>query len=194
MSGIAAKDIDVGGHARDGSAFRTLGLVSGRPFKYDESVAPVVAGMSDEHRFLLDLNGFLLLDGALTQVELLAAQAAVAQHSSTVEPRGELWCSTNDLEALVFHRSFWPIVMELTNGKPKLKGAQFINDDPIEGTGATAGRGGGHLHCARTDFGPESATFYQERGQLRCNDMIIFIYLTEVREGDGGLGVLVRPL
>ena len=30
----------------------------------------------------------------------------------------------------------------------------------------------------------------QERGELRCNDMIIFIYLTEVQPGDGGLGVL----
>ena len=36
MSGgamVSSADIDVGGHARDGSAFRTLGLVSGRPFK-----------------------------------------------------------------------------------------------------------------------------------------------------------------
>jgi hypothetical protein len=44
-----------------------------------------------------------------------------------------------------------------------MKGAQFINDDPVAGTGATGGKGGGHLHCARTDFGPESATFYQAR-------------------------------
>ena len=46
--------------------------------------------------------------------ELLAAEAAVAAHSA--EGKGELWCFTKDLEALVFHRSFWPIVMELTNG------------------------------------------------------------------------------
>eukprot|EP01050_Picozoa_sp_SAG11_P037924 SAG11_NODE_15211_length_585_cov_1.150206_1_plen_156_part_01 len=99
---VSAANIDVGGHARDGSAFRTLGLVSGRPFKYDESIAPVVAGMSDEHRFLLDLNGYVLIDGALSSAELLAAEAAVAAHSA--EGKGELWCFTKDLEALVFHR------------------------------------------------------------------------------------------
>jgi len=134
----------------------------------------------------------LLLDNALGADELRAAQAGVAEHAAADEP-GELWCFNKDLEALVFHRSFWPIVMELTNGKPKMKGAQFINDDPVKGTGATNGKGGGHLHCARTDFGPESATFYQERGELRCNDMIIFIYLTEVLDGDGGLGVRACP-
>ena len=36
---VSSADIDVGGHARDGSAFRTLGLVSGRPFKYKPGTA-----------------------------------------------------------------------------------------------------------------------------------------------------------
>jgi hypothetical protein len=226
-SAVRAADIDVGGHASDGSAFRTLGLVSGRPFRYDEPIAPLVEGMSDEHRFLLDLNGFVLLDGALSDSEVRTARAAVAEHSAATPPKPELWCWNKDLEKLVFHRSFWSILMELTNGKvsthlaalsastdalrirgcrvascttdtrarpaqPKMKGAQFINDDPAKNTGATNGKGGGHLHCARTDFGPESATFYQERGELRCNDMIVFIYLTAVEEGDGGLAVRPR--
>ncbi len=139
--------------------------------------------------FVRGRSGYLLLDGALSTGELLAAQAAAEEFSAASQPKPELWCWNKDVEALVFHRSFWPTVMELTNGKPKMKGAQFINDDPVHGTGATNGKGGGHLHCARTDFGPESATFYQERGELRCNDMIVFIYLTEVQDGDGGLGV-----
>ena len=139
--------------------------------------------------FVRGRSGYLLLDGALSAGELLAAQAAAEEFSAASQPKPELWCWNKDVEALVFHRSFWPTVMELTNGKPKMKGAQFINDDPVHGTGATNGKGGGHLHCARTDFGPESATFYQERGELRCNDMIVFIYLTEVQDGDGGLGV-----
>eukprot|EP01043_Picozoa_sp_COSAG02_P036404 COSAG02_NODE_2663_length_8302_cov_44.083994_4_plen_153_part_00 len=139
-------------------------------------------------------SGYLLLDGALSSSELLAAQAAAEEFSGTSHPKPELWCWNKDVEALVFHRSFWPAIMELTNGKPKMKGAQFINDDPDHGAGATNGKGGGHLHCARTDFGPESATFYQERGELRCNDMIVFIYLTEVQNGDGGLGVRVSAI
>jgi hypothetical protein len=116
---VAAADIDVGGTARDGTAFRSLGLVSGRPFKYDESVAPLVGGMTDEQRFLLDLNGFLLLDGALDAAELDAARATVVAHGADpARPKPELWCYDKAMEALAFHRSFWPVVMELTNGKP----------------------------------------------------------------------------
>ena len=62
-----------------------------------------------------------------------------------------LWCHTKALEALCFHRSFWPAVMELLNGKPKLKGGQFINDDHESGSGHVKGLGG-HLHCAREDW------------------------------------------
>ena len=62
-----------------------------------------------------------------------------------------LWCHTKALESLCFHRSFWPAVMELLNGKPKLKGGQFINDDHESGSGHVKGLGG-HLHCAREDW------------------------------------------
>ena len=43
--------------------------------------------------------------------------------------------------------------------------------------------------------GTESATFEVDlrEGHIRANDMIVFIYLTDVHEGDGGLGKL-RPL
>lgn len=111
---------------------------------------------------------------------------------ATAPPRQiPLWAFNKDLEGLCFHRVFWPTVMELLNGKPKLKGAQFIQDDPIAGHGHVHGSGG-HLHCAREDWGTESATFEVDfrEGQLRANDMIVFIYLTDVHEGDGGLAVL----
>jgi hypothetical protein len=157
-----------------------------RPWKYDESVAPLVEGMTDQQRFLFDLNGFLFLDGALSPEELASGQAAIAEWEQMPPPKPDVWNFNKSMEALCFHRSLWPIVMELTNGKPKLKGGQFINDNPMTGSGKGPGWGG-HLHCARTDFGPESATWYTEGAQLRSNDMIIFIYFTEVREEDGAL-------
>lgn len=64
--------------------------------------------------------------------------------------------------------------MELTNGKPKLKGGQMIVDDPKLGIGNVQGSGG-HLHCAREDWGPESASFEVVQGQIRANDFIVFI-------------------
>lgn len=102
-----------------------------------------------------------------------------------------MWNASKATEALVFHKSFWPVVMELSNGKPKLKGGQFICDDPARGIGAISGQGG-HLHCAREDWGMESASFEVDfrNNQLRANDIIVFIYLTDVDEGDGGLALL----
>ena len=64
--------------------------------------------------------------------------------------------------------------MELTNGKPKLKGGQMIIDDHERGLGLVSGEGG-HLHCAREDWGPESASFDIHEGEIRANDFIVFI-------------------
>lgn len=49
-----------------------------RPWKWNERVAPLVEGMTDQQRFLFDLNGFLFLDGALLPEELAAGQARTA--------------------------------------------------------------------------------------------------------------------
>lgn len=94
----------------------------------------------------------------------------------------------------------------------------MIIDDPQRGLGLVHGNGG-HLHCAREDWGPESASFEIVQSQIRASDFIVrpdypcrlhaatccshlsrefsvcvgdqvFIYLTDVNEGDGGLAVL----
>jgi len=49
-------------------------------------------------------------------------QAAIAERELLDGAKPDLWNYNKALEALCFHSSFWPIVMELTNGKPKLKG------------------------------------------------------------------------
>eukprot|EP01048_Picozoa_sp_COSAG05_P009112 COSAG05_NODE_728_length_7700_cov_14.555979_1_plen_348_part_00 len=168
-------------------------LVSSRPLMFEESVEPRIEGMSAEQRFLLDMRGVLILDSALSPAELADARAALVEGrygESEAEHAMPPWCVTKAVERLLFHRSFWPVVMELLNGKPKLKGGQFICDDHAHGIGHVHGLGG-HLHCAREDWGSESATFEVSReGQLRANDMIVFVYLTDVYEGDGGLSWL----
>ena len=96
-----------------------------------------------------------------------------------------------DSKALVFHPKLWPAVMELTNGKPKLKGGQMIVDDPIRGIGHVTGNGG-HLHCAREDWGPESASFQVVQGQIRANDFIVFICTLHVYSEESIECVCVR--
>jgi len=45
-------------------------------------------------------------------------QAAIAERELLDGAKPDLWNYNKALEALCFHSSFWPIVMELTNGKP----------------------------------------------------------------------------
>jgi hypothetical protein len=58
-----------------------------------------------------------LLDGALSSEELTPCQAGVEEYIASADPKAPLWAFNKDLEALCFHRSFWPAVMELLNGK-----------------------------------------------------------------------------
>ena len=69
---------------------------------------------------------------------------------------------------------------------------------------SVAGRDGVHLHCGREglfQYGLEfSATdcgyFEAVNGRLHCGNLAVFVYLSDVNEGDGGLlvGALTSPL
>ena len=63
------------------------------------------------------------------------------------------------LEKLVFLPAVWPIVLELTNGKPMLASGTLMVDDPDGHTEASP------LHCARDDYGFESARYEIHQGR-----------------------------
>lgn len=94
--------------------------------------------MTPQQRYMLDVFGFLKIDGALSPSELADAQAAadryikLAQHEPQALPDG-FEQDPNDnrrfvygfafdkaLEALTMHPTIMPIVMELTGGRPQL--------------------------------------------------------------------------
>ena len=187
--------------------------------------------MDDEQRFLLDLNGYLHLRGVLGPRELAACRAAADRHidlcervadgsapadsipegfgngAKPGEPGGKGYGSgyawEKCLEQLTFHPRLWPIVLELTEGRPGLSTGTMIVDD--------AELGGAHvdgsvLHCAREDIpheerpgatGPanvapfDGACVCEERdGKIFCDNFVCFPYLDTVEPGDGGLVVL----
>ena len=84
------------------------------------------------------------------------------------------------LEKLVFLPAVWPIVLELTNGKPMLASGTMLVDSPDGHTEAV------QLHCARDDYGFESARYEVRRGRIYCDDFVVFPYLDDVLPGDGG--------
>ena len=46
------------------------------------------------------------------------------------------------------------------------------------------------LHCARDDYGFESARYEVRQGRIYCDDFVVFPYLDDVLPGDGGLLVV----
>ena len=96
--------------------------------------------MTAEQRYLFDLHGYLHLKNVLSAKELAAARAAAERYVDT--PPDELpagfrvdgrryehgFAFDRALERLTMHPVTWPIVTELTRGRPRLvRGTLQIN-------------------------------------------------------------------
>jgi ectoine hydroxylase-related dioxygenase (phytanoyl-CoA dioxygenase family) len=156
---------------------------------------PGSVGLTAEQRYLMDLNGYLHIKGVLTPVELEAARAAVSDYESASPvpegfevPEGGRGNFPNGfafspaLGALAWHPKLRNAILELTDGKPKLSSGTLMVQD--------SSYGGGGLHCAREDHGWDSARWETVAGRCHCDNFVVFPYLDDVHEGDGGLVVL----
>lgn len=117
------------------------------------------------------------------------------------------------LESLAMHPGVFPTILELTDGKPKMldqSGMLFYEDesrdvvekdsyDPARDiTVSVAGTDGVHLHCGREglfasdlQFSAHNCGYFEQlHGRLHCGNFAVFVYLSDVAEGDGGLLVL----
>ena len=155
--------------------------------------------MTPEQRYFFDVFGYLHLEGAIEQEDLTAAQEAAESYVRTppeqMPPgfgiketsKGFLlfqygFAFDRALEKLAMHPASWPIVCELTRDRPRLmNGTLLVNrEDP-----------GSHLHCAREEDVAWPRTHYAvKNGQIFCDNLVVFPYLTDVNPGDGGLIVL----
>ena len=148
--------------------------------------------MDPGQRYSFDLNGWLTIPQALSPAELAAAQAATATLLDASEPFRHI--DHPALAGLPFHPKLWPIVLELTNGKPMMRHSFGIHNPPLE-AGAQPGQGS-PLHCNREShrssiFGSPSLARYEVRsGRPYCTDFVCFVYLDAVQPGDGGLLVI----
>ena len=151
--------------------------------------------MTPEQRYMFDLTGYLHLEKVLSDTELENAQAATRRYMDTADedlPPGferdgkrhvHGFAFDKCLEALTMHPATWPIIMELTNGKPRLLSGTLQVDEPGKPSG-------GRLHCAREDFGWESTRYEVRDSRIYCDDFVVFPYLDDVFPGDGGLLLL----
>ena len=102
--------------------------------------------MTEEQRYLFDLCGFLYRKNVLTPEELAAASGAAKRYigsapedlpphfgpSKNLKGFAHGFAFDRALEKLVFLPAVWPIVLELTNGKPMLASVA-PGTAPIEG-------------------------------------------------------------
>ena len=85
MATTTAAEIDAGSsgdRAKKQTMTDLSKMVSRRPLMFEESLEPAIQGMSDEQRFLLDMQGYLLLEGTRPH-----RAPPVSSRSSTVAGR-----------------------------------------------------------------------------------------------------------
>jgi hypothetical protein len=105
--------------------------------------------MDVEQRYLLDLQGFLIVKGVLSAEELTAAQQAAGRYADAAFTAGQeglpggfgqkgarssnMWCGVaydKALEWLCWHPRIWPMILELTDNRPQMNGpGTMIVDD-----------------------------------------------------------------
>ena len=150
--------------------------------------------MTPEQRYFFDVAGYLHLENVLSSKQLVACQKATQRYIDT--PVDQLpegfgkdgkrhingFAFDKTLESLAFHPKTWPIIMELTNQKPRLTSGTLQVDLPDSG--------GGGLHCARDDYGWESCRYEVRDNKIYCDNFVVFPYFDDVFPGDGGLLVV----
>ena len=151
--------------------------------------------MTPEQKYLFDLTGYLKIPGVLRGADLARAQEAAQRYIDTPQdevPDGfeinlerdhfnwymHAFAFDKALEAITMSPATWPLILELTRGKPRLAlGNMMVNrhDAPFHG-----------LHSGGPFNRPSVWRYFVHEGGIYCSDLICFVYLTEVREGDGG--------
>eukprot|EP01043_Picozoa_sp_COSAG02_P009652 COSAG02_NODE_330_length_24501_cov_39.465850_19_plen_552_part_00 len=150
----------------------------------------VDAGLSAEQRYLLDIHGFLHLKAVVSGDELGKCQAAAHQYLAAPQSQlppgfgqasGGCWPNAHAwspcLEHLAAHPHLLPIVLELTDGKPKL----------CDGSGTIYCERGecqlNSLFSSREMHGWESVMPMDSHyGRLHCGQFSIWVFLEDVRD------------
>ena len=157
--------------------------------------------MTPEQRYFLDVTGYLYLKNVLSGEELKKAQEAVDRYINTPpedlppgfinDPLGlkefhryhHAFAFDKSLEALTRHPVTWPIITELTGGKPRLLRGNLMVDSHKSSFHT--------LHSTREGrSSAETPRYYCKNGRIYCDLFVVFWYFTDVYPGDGGLLVV----
>jgi hypothetical protein len=155
--------------------------------------------LTTEQRFLLDVRGYLHLEGVLCPAEVEEARAALERvvegYESGALPATPAWGLGLEpaLQRLCAHPDLLPIIDEFTEGTAHLVSAGCIVNRPLAHAQRAAGckpTGSAQLHCQREEDIHLAEFRVRSPGRISCNNFVIFPYFDDVLEGDGGLVVL----
>ena len=151
--------------------------------------------MNAQQRYFFDLTGFLHLESVLTKDQLAKARAAAEKYINT--PTDQLpvdmgleidrrrytnsFAFHKDLETLATLPAMRKIIGELTYGKPRLTMGTLMRVKHDDNRDAHS------LHSAGDEQGRDKVWLCYEDGKLRSNNFAVFVYLTDVFPGDGGV-------
>ena len=153
--------------------------------------------MTEEELYLFDTLGYLkvesVLDNETIAASLEASARIVKDHKDAFEPAGygdkytNVFLFDKVLERIAYSPALMEYVCHLTNGMPRLTGVTLMVQNTEHGF---------HNFHLRKDIESEiredAPRFYADPVNRRIySDWVtFFVYLTEVRKGDGGLLVV----
>lgn len=158
-----------------------------------QDMPSTITAPTDQERYLFDLQGYLVVPGALAAGELAALNAILDRRITQEMPRDatthRFWAPGGLLgwgapyRDLIDHPRILPYLEEFIGGDARL--------DHDYGDVLRRGHSpiGASLHGGATPFDPLMA--YQHRdGRSRCGLMVVAYNLHDVNPGDGGFGAV----
>lgn len=185
--------VTISNDAKFGNSVRDLGGAD-----EDDSAAATTAfsGMTSEQRFMMDVHGWLKLPSLLAPAEVAAMLHGSFSHSRGGEAGGGGFGARKsdplaypDMEALATHPAILDVVKELQEGAPRLVQSSTWHDEPATAA-ALADARAGVLHSQRERDQRYVTYTTRPPGRISCDNVVVFVYLDTVRDGDGGLCVL----
>jgi hypothetical protein len=154
--------------------------------------AEAFSGMTAEQRFMMDAHGYIRVPSVLSPSAVEAMRDGSFSESRGGQPGGfggrrSDPLSFPDMEALATHPAILDVMMELMEGAPRLVQSTTWHDEPA--TPGAVEQMPQVLHSQRERDRRYVSFGTRPPGRISCNNVVVFVYLDAVRDGDGGLCV-----
>lgn len=151
--------------------------------------------MSDDEKFVFDLNGYLVRPAILTrdEIDAIADQVRRAKHDPESLPAAERRAPGGAASLLVDHPRVVDVLTELLPGNRQHDRGNYLRCDTAFFVWRERGEGffGGELHRGADSPADPFFGYRVHNGQIHAGQVNVVFELTDVGEEDGGTGFIV---